>query len=122
MEKPSEAIIVSTAFIGLQIAGLILVPNDFLNDSTPHMLTLGLILMLMVPITRGFGSLVWRIVPIATFYALAIVFRTVDLAVCPMLPIGTHFLWHIAGAATGYFVVRFVSMLEVAVQAERVAT
>jgi hypothetical protein len=122
LAKPSEVILVSTAFIGLQIVVLIFVPNDFLNDSTPHVLTFGLILLLMVPIARRYGSLVWQVVPIATLYALGIVFRTVDMALCPWLPIGTHFLWHIAGAATGYCVVRFVSMNEVAAQAELVVT
>ena len=30
----------------------------------------------------------------AGVYALALVFRAVDLDVCSALPIGTHFLWH----------------------------
>jgi hypothetical protein len=122
MAKPSEAIVVGTVFIGLQIIVLILVPNDFLNGSTPHMLTFGFVLLLLVPIVQRYDSLVWQVVPIATLYALGFVFRTVDMALCPWLPTGTHFLWHIAGAAAGYSVVRFVSMLEVAIQADLVAT
>jgi hypothetical protein len=30
----------------------------------------------------------------AGVYAAALVFRTIDNEVCPVLPIGTHFLWH----------------------------
>jgi hypothetical protein len=122
MTRSSEVIGVGTAFIGLQIVVLFVVPNDYLNGSTPHVLTFGFILLLMVPITRRYGSLVLQVVPIATLYALGIVFRTVDMALCPWLPTGTHFLWHIAGAAAGYSIVRFVSMIEVAVQVDLVAT
>ena len=37
---------------------------------------------------------------------LSLVFRTVDQAVCPGLPIGTHFLWHILnGILLGWMIV-----------------
>lgn len=122
MAKLSEAVVVATAFIGLQIVVLIIAPNDFLNDSTPHVLTFVFILLLMVPIARRYYSLLWQVVPIVAFYALGIVFRTIDMVLCQWLPFGTHFLWHIAGAATGYYVVRFVSLSEVAVKVNSVAT
>lgn len=31
----------------------------------------------------------------AALLVLSLVFRTIDAAVCPALPIGTHFLWHL---------------------------
>ncbi len=31
----------------------------------------------------------------AVTFAVALVFRTVDLAICPALPTGTHFVWHL---------------------------
>lgn len=34
--------------------------------------------------------------------AVALFFRTVDEAVCEYLPLGTHFLWHLATAVTVY--------------------
>lgn len=32
-------------------------------------------------------------------FTISLVFRTIDLAVCPGLPIGTHFLWHLMNGA-----------------------
>jgi len=28
-------------------------------------------------------------------FAVSLVFRTVDIAVCPVFPVGTHFIWHL---------------------------
>ena len=34
----------------------------------------------------------------ALSFTIALLFRTIDLMVCPVLPMGTHFLWHIGNA------------------------
>ncbi|KQP09299.1 ceramidase domain-containing protein [Methylobacterium sp. Leaf93] len=39
---------------------------------------------------------------IAALFALSLTFRTLDTALCPSLPIGTHFLWHGLNAAVLY--------------------
>lgn len=39
---------------------------------------------------------------IAALFALSLTFRTLDAALCPSLPIGTHFLWHGLNAAVLY--------------------
>ncbi|MSQ28485.1 MAG: hypothetical protein EXR51_10170 [Dehalococcoidia bacterium] len=39
-------------------------------------------------------------------FAVALATRTVDQAVCPAIPIGTHFVWHILTALTTYLVIR----------------
>lgn len=36
-------------------------------------------------------------------FAAALIFRTLDLLVCPFFPLGTHFLWHIFVAVGMYF-------------------
>ncbi len=41
-------------------------------------------------------------------YALALVFRMLDEAVCPALPIGTHFLWHSLNGLVVYLAMRCV--------------
>ena len=63
-----------------------------------------------------FGLIFWlhkkyaRLDPyvIAAFfvYILAIVFRSIDNSICSMVPIGTHFLWHIFNATAVYFAIR----------------
>ena len=39
-------------------------------------------------------------------FLLALIFRTVDLAVCSHLAVGTHFLWHVLDAAVLYLATR----------------
>jgi len=38
--------------------------------------------------------------------ALSLVFRTVDRAVCPSVPFGTHFLWHLLNGAMLWWMIR----------------
>lgn len=110
----SAAILVGTAFVIFQAILLISVPSDFLNGSVPHAANLLFLLPLPVLIARRYNSLAWALLPVAVLYLFAIIFRTVDLAICPWLPVGTHFLWHMAASAAGFFVVRLVGLVEVA--------
>ena len=47
----------------------------------------------------------------AAVFGLAIAFRAIDEAVCLHIPLGTHFLWHIAVASVIYLAMRAL-MLE----------
>ena len=52
-----------------------------------------------------------RLKPIAAavtggLLALSLAFRTIDAAVCPRLPVGTHFLWHLLNAAMLSWMIR----------------
>lgn len=47
---------------------------------------------------RGHPMRHW-IASAAAIFMLSLTFRTVDMAVCPSLPIGTHFIWHLLNAA-----------------------
>ncbi|WP_372425536.1 hypothetical protein [Salinarimonas chemoclinalis] len=42
----------------------------------------------------------------AATFALSLVFRSVDVAVCGWLPLGTHFLWHVLNAVVLFLCVR----------------
>lgn len=42
-------------------------------------------------------------------FGAALVFRTIDLAVCPEWPLGTHFLWHLLNAASLHLVFRGIA-------------
>jgi hypothetical protein len=65
----------------------------------------------------GYAALLWRRAPGtarglligAGMLALSLVFRTVDAAVCPAFPLGTHFLWHLVnGAMLGWMILVLV--------------
>ena len=112
--RTSQVLQVGAAFVLLQIVLLIFVPRHFINGSTPYLVALLFIPLLMAWIARRYSSLVWEIVPVAVLFALALVFRTLDPVVCPWLPIGTHFLWHITAAAAAYYLIRLVASIELA--------
>jgi hypothetical protein len=110
----SKAIGVGAAFVLLQLLLLIFIPRHFLNGSAPYLVAILFIPLIMAWIASRYGSLAWNIIPVAVLFALAFVFRTVDGIVCPWLPVGTHFLWHITAAAAAYYVIRLVVLIEVA--------
>jgi hypothetical protein len=55
----------------------------------------------------GYAAVMWRRAPEtarrlligSVILGLSLVFRTVDEAVCPVFPVGTHFVWHLLNAA-----------------------
>jgi hypothetical protein len=44
----------------------------------------------------------------AGFFSVAVFFRTIDNAICPYFPVGTHFLWHLLTAVVLYLSMRGV--------------
>lgn len=42
----------------------------------------------------------------AGIFAIALLFRTIDLMLCDYIPIGTHFLWHLFNGLLVYLVFR----------------
>ncbi|MGP9819476.1 ceramidase domain-containing protein [Salinarimonas sp. NSM] len=55
----------------------------------------------VAPHTAGTALLV-----AAATFALSLVFRSIDVAVCGWLPLGTHFLWHVLNAVVLFLCVR----------------
>jgi hypothetical protein len=99
-------------FICVEAGGLFLLPQRFLNGSAAYLLMLSCLLLLMGLIARSRRSLLREMVPILFLFGTAVFFRTIDTAVCPWFPSGTHFLWHLAAAAAACYVIRFVLLLE----------
>jgi len=55
---------------------------------------------------RGAGM---SLVAAGAIFAVSLTFRTVDMAVCGIFPVGTHFLWHtLNGVLLGFLVVAMV--------------
>lgn len=77
-------------------------PRDFLNGSIfygPTWVTLLVMTALLAvrahPAARDFAFA-------TAVFTLSLIFRTIDDPVCPALPIGTHFLWHVCNAIALY--------------------
>ncbi|KQP55036.1 ceramidase domain-containing protein [Methylobacterium sp. Leaf108] len=51
----------------------------------------------------------WALIGLAALFALSLTLRTVDTALCPSLPMGTHFLWHLLNAGVLYGLVATAS-------------
>ncbi len=72
-----------------------LFPAEILNGSGQYLAALLSLAGLAVYARPRFpGTGVWLLAAAALF-ALSLGFRTVDLAACAAVPIGTHFLWHL---------------------------
>jgi len=104
--------LLAAGFIAAQAAALTLLPSGLLNGSQTYLVTLLFLLWLMLRVGRRRRELLRPLLPVLGLFSLAILFRTIDNTVCPWLPTGTHFLWHLCAAAAGYCVIRFVRRLE----------
>jgi len=98
-ETSSSMLLISFIFFMVIVSTL---PNDILNGSigyVPALLFIGWL-----------GIYHWRYVERARFallgaaglFAVALTFRTMDMAVCDDLAIGTHFIWHILNGLVLY--------------------
>jgi hypothetical protein len=81
-------------------------PRDFLNGSVfyaPAWATLAaMAICLAVRKDRSARDFALA----AALFTVSLFFRTVDEAVCPALPIGTHFVWHVCNAVMLYLLLR----------------
>jgi hypothetical protein len=68
----------------------------------------GLMVALVLGVFHARERMVARFTLLAAagVYVAALFFRTIDNEVCPVLPIGTHFLWHILIGFVTYLVMR----------------
>lgn len=77
-------------------------PDDFLNGSIFYFPTWFFL--------SGITLFAWKLklpghdyyINALTIFTISLAFRTVDQAVCEIVPIGTHFIWHLLNAATLY--------------------
>lgn len=100
---------VALVFISLFGTALIAEHIPYLNGSLPYIvLLLGLASAGMFYIRKFPASKNLVVASLLTF-GLAIIFRSLDMALCSQLPIGTHFLWHVLVALLGYELILLVT-------------
>jgi len=76
----------------------------------PHLLNGSLTYALAITAILALGTYHWlaqkpsrfMLIGAAGVFALSLFFRTIDEAVCPQFPLGTHFLWHLLDAVVLY--------------------
>ncbi len=89
-------------WLGYQVASfglLTVVSPDALNGSVGYLPALAFLLGFAWWLRRTQHPL-WRAVAVAAMlFAVSLSFRTLDMALCAALPLGTHFMWHLLNAA-----------------------
>ncbi len=104
----SWAIVLLSFFILLGIT-LFAEQLDYFNGSLPYIVLFIALLIGGIFYTKKFnGSKSLFTTTIVTF-GLAIIFRSIDVLVCPSISFGTHFLWHILVAVLGYQLILLVA-------------
>jgi Ceramidase len=98
----SLAIVV--AFFAFREGLAAILPRGLLNGSAGYLPALAAMLVVggLVRSTPAGRMLLWA----AVVFAVSLTFRTIDLAVCAGLPLGTHALWHGLNAVVLYLLVR----------------
>ncbi|MGJ0621441.1 MAG: ceramidase domain-containing protein [Methylocystis sp.] len=56
--------------------------------------------------SRGQRETARALAAAALLFAISLVFRTIDRAVCPMFPLGAHFVWHLLNACVLWLLLR----------------
>jgi hypothetical protein len=92
------------AFAALTYAEGQVVPRGALNGSHAYLPALAALLAVAWPMRRHqAGHLMFAA---AATLAVSLVFRSIDMAVCDAVPLGTHFLWHSLNGLVLYLLLR----------------
>lgn len=89
------------------VEGLV-VPRGALNGSHAYLPALGALLAVAWPMRRLPAGR-WLFAAAGTL-AVSLTFRSIDMAVCDALPLGTHFLWHSLNGLALYLLLRAALM------------
>ena len=92
-------------WVGYQAANyglMVLVPVDALNGSVGYLPPLAFLFGFWAVLRRRCHPMAGTMLVAAGLFTLSLTLRTVDKTLCPMLPIGTHFLWHLLNAVLLY--------------------
>lgn len=94
------------AFQAALVGALAVYPPTWLNGSLlylPGIAVLGLLVWLAWSRSSGGAA---AMTAGAALFGVAVAFHATDLYLCPVIPTGTHFLWHLTTAAVLYLLLR----------------
>lgn len=96
--------------VALSLCGLLL--RDVLNGSVTYLPAWLLLGFFGFHFLRNSQNQPWLLLGATIAMFLALVFRTIDLAVCNAFPCGTHFLWHLLNGVTVFLVIQSLIVSE----------
>lgn len=90
------------AFVGISYLFEVVLPNNLLNGTIMYIPTYA-VMILFIGALRTLGHPAFGDLRTILFiWTASLIFRTIDLEVCPLLHIGTHFLWHVLNGLVLY--------------------
>ncbi len=99
------AVVLSGIFVLVMVFIEILVPKSILGGSllyAPALVTLVAVAVLTSSRNKQLSKLY---ASVGIVFVISLVFRTLDLQICDVFPLGTHFLWHLLnGLAVGLMI------------------
>ena len=96
------ASVITVIFLGLSVVIDRALPAGFLNGSGSYLPALVAIVIVGAAIVRRRPEIGRPVLAAGAIFAISLTFRSIDMAVCGAIPLGTHFLWHILNALTLY--------------------
>lgn len=94
------AAVLLVSFAALTYGEAAIVSADTFNGSHEYLPALAVMLLVGFVVRRQPGGP--AILVAGAVFALSIVCRSLDNALCPLLPTGTHFIWHLLNACVLY--------------------
>ena len=101
-----KTILCFAAYWALTIVAQTNLDPDTLNGSIMYAPTYITLVMLSLAIAHKNKALGEEFLFILGLFTLSLILRTVDTWVCPLMPLGTHFLWHAFNAIVLYRLLR----------------
>lgn len=75
------------------------------NGSVAYFPCLGALLMISAALFKHNRTAASYIVRAASWFTVSLIYRSLDLQLCPLMPLGTHFLWHLLNGWVLYLLV-----------------
>lgn len=76
-------------------ATALIMPRGFMNDSGPYLPALVASVLVAIQLLQQGHPAQLNISLASTVFFVSLIFRTADQVLCSLVPIGTHFIWHV---------------------------
>lgn len=92
---------------------IFLLPSTPINGTIRHSITIGALVLFVGWFQLKKPKFLPELLRVVVLYSVAILFRVLDGIACTIVPVGTHFLWHIFMALTMYHLILLQEKLSV---------
>jgi hypothetical protein len=86
-------------------------PSDYLNGSILYAPTWLMLAVLCVVAWWQKLTFATNLIKISGLWSISLIFRTIDHELCGIIPIGTHFIWHLLNAIVLYHLLKLLNHL-----------